>query len=263
MGKNPSLKTAPTTEEQLWSLRVPFPEGLDPHFRHPSDPFDDFMSAFRRASIFTATLGDNRAAYLWQQALKIGFRAGRADTVEGSGGPTSEDYVLGREAGLKEGRTGGLRDGKQDGRKSGKAQGLKEGETIGYEKGKAEGLSEGKRLGFVAGREFGDKQAQKLSNNSVPARVLVDVGTDSPADEISPPFPLIPIPTPTPTLLATVLPLTGPQPRFNWADEIPHLHGPESTDLHLALPPRDFSALRSDSTSTAFATLQHRARRTH
>ncbi|KAJ7865428.1 hypothetical protein B0H14DRAFT_2573849 [Mycena olivaceomarginata] len=61
--------------------------------------------------------------------------------MEGPHDPTaSEDFALGREAGLKEGRTGGLRDGKHDGRKAGKMQGLKEGEAVGFEKGKAEGV---------------------------------------------------------------------------------------------------------------------------
>ncbi|KAJ7845721.1 hypothetical protein B0H14DRAFT_3682882 [Mycena olivaceomarginata] len=136
------------------------------------------MSAYRRSVIFIAKLGDNRVAYLWQQAFTIGFRAGRADTMdmEGPHDPTaSEDFALGREAGLKEGRTGGLRDGKHDGRKAGKMQGLKEGEAVGFEKGKAEGLGEGKRLGFVAGRDFGEKRALKMSKTSASSSTLARI----------------------------------------------------------------------------------------
>ena len=117
-----------------------------------------------------------------KHALEIGFRAGRGGAATSvRAREASEDYALGHDEGLKEGRTGGLRDGKQDGRKTGKVQGLKEGELIGFEKGKVEGLSEGKRLGFVAGRDFGEKQATKMSKDFAPERVLVSIGTDSPA----------------------------------------------------------------------------------
>ncbi|KAJ7861142.1 hypothetical protein B0H14DRAFT_3445662 [Mycena olivaceomarginata] len=268
MRKNTSQKAALTPdwgEQQLEALRIPFPDGVDPRFRHPSDELGDFMSAYRRSVIFIAKLGDNRVAYLWQQALTIGFRAGRADTMDAEGphDPTaSEDFALGREAGLKEGRTGGLRDGKHDGRKAGKMQGLKEGEAVGFEKGKAEGLDEGKRLGFVAGRDFGEKQALKMSKTSASERVLVDVGTDSPVANLAPPPPPSSAPihasTQTDTPPATVTPSTTPSPPFTWADE-PYAPNPTPSPPPT---PRDFSALCSDSTSfIPFSTLQYRAHR--
>ncbi|KAJ7856935.1 hypothetical protein B0H14DRAFT_3640885 [Mycena olivaceomarginata] len=183
--------------------------------------------------------------------------------MEGSHDPTaSEDFALGREAGLKEGRTGGLRDGKHDGRKAGKMQGLKEGEAVGFEKGKAEGLGEGKRLGFVAGRDFGEKQALKMSKTSASERVLVDVGTDSPVANLAPPPPPSSAPiyasTQTHTPPATVTPSTMPSPPFTWADE-PYAPNPTPSPPPT---PRDFSALCSDSTSfIPFSTLQYRAHR--
>jgi hypothetical protein len=249
---------------QIYALKLPFPKGVDLLFRSESDAVDDFVAAYDRASAFTLTLGDTRVAFLWKQALEIGLRAGRGGVTESvRNREASEDHVRAHEAGLKEGRAGGLRDGKQDGRKAGKLLGLKEGELIGFEKGKAEGLSEGKRLGFVAGRDFGEKQATKLSNTSISDRVLVDVGTDSPLAEITPP------PLPPSTLVhastqtdapPTVIPSTLPNPSLSWADESYHIYAPDPAPSPL-LPPRDFSALRSDRTSTPFGTLQHRAHR--
>ncbi|KAJ7267072.1 hypothetical protein C8J57DRAFT_1326562 [Mycena rebaudengoi] len=317
MGKNTPQKivsTADWGDQQLQALCIPFPEDLDPHFRHSSDLPDDFMPAYRRAAAFIDKLGDNRVAYLWQQALKIGFRAGRTDTIDTTADSSvSEDFALGREVGLKEGRTGGLRDGKQDGRKAGKIQGLKESELIGFEKGKLEGLGEGKRMGFVTGREFGEKQAIKLSKTVAPLRVLVDVGTDSPVYAESPPAlpPCVPaavVSTPTDALRITAVPSTMPSPPLSWTDFRIYAPGPPvhplpasrklstpptSTQLPLAaterppssapfrwedepnstpltsatnaprLPARDFSVLRSDTTSlTPFGTLQYRSRRT-
>lgn len=282
MGKHQG--TTPANDwpaKQLPALLLPFPEGLNEFFRAETDTEDDFVAAFQRAVIFTAALGDTRVAFLWQQALKIGFRAGSGGTT-GSvrAREASQDYTLGRESGLKEGRTGGLRDGKQDGRKTGKSQGLKEGEVIGFEKGKTEGLSEGKRLGFVAGREFGEKQAAKLSKTPAPDRVLVDVGTDSPT------FAPATSPTPPDVVAAAALtqadppiadepsspkitPLLGwendsislisPGLSFRWADEAhPVLRSPG-----LPLPSRDFSALRSDAAPAPFSTLQRRVHRKH
>ncbi|KAJ7834452.1 hypothetical protein B0H14DRAFT_3709373, partial [Mycena olivaceomarginata] len=112
-------------EKELHALGIPFPDELDRCFRHPSDPVDDYASAYMRAVDFAAELGDTLAAHLWQQALQIGLRAGR-----GNLNAVASDA---REEGMKQGREMGLSDG------------LKE------------GLSEGKRVGFVAGREFGEK----------------------------------------------------------------------------------------------------------
>ncbi|KAJ7242622.1 hypothetical protein C8J57DRAFT_1726236 [Mycena rebaudengoi] len=294
MGKNTSQKIAATTDwdaEQLQAMRLPFPDGLDPHFRHSTDLPDDFLSAYQRATVFIMKLGDNRVAYLWQQALKIGFRAGHVDAANPSSDPkASEDFALGREAGLKEGRAAGLRDGKQDGRKAGKLQGLKEGELIGFEKGKLEGMGEGKRVGFVAGREFGEKQALKASKSLVPERVLVDIGTDSPTIDIPPPppapsTPILPLPKPIDSPCAPAAaqntPLSwgdlrlyapGPEnsskashpPRFNWADDAAEAVPTATATNTPSLPSRDLSVLRSAAGSlTPFGTLQSRARRTH
>jgi len=252
--------------KQLQALRLPFPEGLDPLFRLETDAEDDFTAAYERAIIFTVVLGETRVAYLWQQALKIGFRAGRGSATESvRTREASEDYALGHEAGLNAGRTGGLRDGKQDGRKAGKAQGLKEGEAIGFEKGKIEGLAEGKRQGFVAGREFGEKQATKLSKAPAPERVFVDTGTDPLVADLAPPPPPSSVPlhtsTQTDTPPVTVIPSIVPDPPLSWADESYCIHAPNPNPI----PPltlRDFSALRSDTTSsTPFSTLQYRAGR--
>ncbi|KAJ6450703.1 hypothetical protein C8R47DRAFT_1170873 [Mycena vitilis] len=239
------------------TLNYPVPDGLDPLFRAQYDTAGDFMPAYERAVLFSATMDSSRMSYLWQQALEIGFRAG------GSGGSLErapfDDYSFGHDEGVKEGRTSGLRDGKKEGRKTGKAQGLKEGEILGFEKG----LSEGKRLGFVAGREFGEKQAAKLSKPIPSERTLVDTGTDSPPTELS--LPLAPsmfsyssvcvqTDVQCDTTISTV-PLV-------WADEPLDVRVVGQIDLQ-QLPPRDFSALRSDLvTSTPFATLRYRAHRT-
>ncbi|KAJ7181934.1 hypothetical protein C8R46DRAFT_1313624 [Mycena filopes] len=194
MGKNDRPPPAGDwPAKQLPALLLPFPDGLDDFFRAETDTSDDFKAAFQRAAAFTALLGETRAAFLWQQALKIGFRAGSGGATESVRvREASEDYALGRELGLKEGRTGGLRDGKQEGRKAGKLQGLKEGETVGFEKGKKEGMSEGKRLGFVAGREFDTERSLNQYRALIPNRVLVDVGTDLLVFEsvIHPPSPI-------------------------------------------------------------------------
>ncbi|KAJ6457828.1 hypothetical protein C8R47DRAFT_1227242 [Mycena vitilis] len=274
---------------QLMALRVPFPAELDAHFRAESDAEADFMAAYGRAVSFTVKLGDTRVAYLWQQALKIGFRAGRGSSSEAlSAHERSEHFGRGHEVGLKEGRTGGLRDGKQDGRKAGKLQGLKEGELIGFEKGLTEGLSEGKRLGFVAGRDFGEKRAAKLSKPPIPDRVLVDVGTDSPVDAASllHPSSTPAVASPSTAIARTTVASAAPSPALSWAslriyapDLSPPIHAstqtkalsdtaPPSiapsapfiwsdeactTPAHMASPlpppvPRDFSILCSAST---------------
>ncbi|KAJ7937751.1 hypothetical protein B0H13DRAFT_2261420 [Mycena leptocephala] len=214
-------------EKELRALGIPFPDELDRCFRHPSDPADDYASAYMRAVDFAAELGDTLAAHLWQQALEIGLRAGRGN----------------------------------------------------------EGLSEGKRVGFVAGREFGEKQVTKPSTS---VRVLIDAGTDSlpldpsvvppsrdpvhaatqtdrPVDAVIPtviailPVAVTPsIPSPSATLHDPVPADATPMPPpFSWADD-------SSPDLSRIppLPPRDFSALRSEaSTSTPFSTLRYRAHR--
>ncbi|KAJ7469330.1 hypothetical protein B0H11DRAFT_2238388 [Mycena galericulata] len=275
MGKNKSQKTV-SQEKELHALSTPFPDNLDRYFQHPSDKTDDFATAYARAAAFTAELGDTRAAYLWQQALEIGFRAGRSDADIARQGDMSNDFSLGRETGLQEGRTAGLREGKRAGRDLGNSEGLKEGEAIGFEKGVAEGLKEGlgegKRLGFVAGRDFGEKQAAKMSKNSTPARVFVDVGvgTDSPAADLSPPTPSSTSPTiststPADALHAADIP-HAPSTTFKWADEAsePLLPDTRNPTHPMHLPPRNFSALRSDSTSlTPFGTLQYRTYRTY
>lgn len=167
------------TYNALRALSAAFPEALDDYLRSPSDAPDDHIAAYERARDLAVIFGATRVAWLCQHALEIGFRAGRGGTTDSvRQRESSEDYALGREAGLKEGRKGGLRDGKQSGRRGGKVQGLRDGEVIGFEKGKKEGLSEGKRLGFVAGRDFGEKQAAKLS--------IVSASDRSPASPISP-----------------------------------------------------------------------------
>ncbi|KAJ7474815.1 hypothetical protein FB451DRAFT_1246684 [Mycena latifolia] len=207
----------------------------------------DDPSEFEQAVLFSAAMGDSRMSYLWQWALEIGFRA--------AGGLAE---------GVKEGRASGLRDGKKEGRKAGKAQGLKEGEVLGFEKG----LSEGKRLGFVAGREFGEKQAAKLSKSLAPERILINAGTDSPLTNL---FPLLAPPTVTYASASvqtdarcdTALPIVGATPSLLWADEPSDVHIPERTNSPPWLPPRDLSALRSDSSSSApFTTLRYRAHQT-
>ncbi|KAJ7496281.1 hypothetical protein B0H11DRAFT_2190062 [Mycena galericulata] len=239
------------------------PAGLNDHFRHPFDAADDFMVAFERAVAFSATLGDDRVSNLWQRALEIGVRAGRGAVEIAPKREEFDDYSFGHDEGVKEGRTSGLRDGKKEGRKAGKAQGLKEGESVGFERG----LSEGKRLGFVAGREFGEKQAAKLSKPLASSRILVDAGTDSPLTGL-----LLP---PAPSMITyasafaqtdaqcdTILPILSTTPSLIWADEPSDIHIPKRTNSP-QLPPRDLSALRSDSTSSApFANLRYRAHRT-
>jgi len=226
MGKKKTI----LEEKELRALGIPFPDELDRCFRHPSDPADDYASAYMRAVDFAAELGDTLAAHLWQQALEIGLRAGR-----GNVDAVTSDA---REEGMRKGREMGLSDG------------LKE------------GLGEGKRLGFVAGRNFGEKQAAKLSNTPVPEHVLVDVGTDSLVVELNPSLPPSSSPvdasTQTDTLPATVTPLTALSLPFTWADEA---DTPDPTPGSPRMP-RDFSALRSDSASlTPFSTLQYRVRR--
>ncbi|KAJ7211724.1 hypothetical protein GGX14DRAFT_564952 [Mycena pura] len=236
------------------------PAGLDDYFWHPLDTAGDFMTAFQRAVSFPAILGDDRVSNLWQRALEIGFRAGQGVMETNPVRVEFDDYSFGRDEGVKEGRTSGLRNGKKEGRKAGNAQGLKEGEIIGFGKG----LSEGKRLGFVAGRDFGEKQAAKLSTFLAPERILIDAGTDSPLTDL----PCLP-PTPSTTTYVsataqtdvqcdTILPGLITNPAFIWADE--------PSDVQISNsprpPPRDLSALRSVSTSTApFATLRYRAHR--
>ncbi|KAJ7161638.1 hypothetical protein C8R46DRAFT_1283930 [Mycena filopes] len=302
MGKNDRPPPAGDwPAKQLPALLLPFPDGLDDFFRAETDTSDDFKAAFQRAAAFTALLGETRAAFLWQQALKIGFRAGSGGATESVRvREASEDYALGRELGLKEGRTGGLRDGKQEGRKAGKLQGLKEGETVGFEKGKKEGMSEGKRLGFVAGREFGEK----LSKPLIPNRVLVDVGTDllvfesvihppspidvdavfTPTNAAAPDEPSSPDVMPllgwgndfTPPVAPTLLPTepSSPEiaPLLGWGDDIIPLppfrevhesHAPPQLPALSTLPSRDLSALRSDVGPPPFSTLQYRAHRRH
>ncbi|KAJ7921004.1 hypothetical protein B0H13DRAFT_2318909 [Mycena leptocephala] len=242
----------------LHALRLAFPEGVDALFRCESDADDDFMAAYERAVEFKVALGQTRVAYLWQQALKIGFRAGHGGAPENVRiCEASEDYTLGREVGLKEGRTSGLRDGKQDGRKAGKIQGLKE------------------------GREFSEKQAAKLNKTPTPDRVLVDVGTDSPVVELSPCPSLssksVHASTQTDTPPAPIISSTRPKPPLSWADPSYRIYSPlnptpcptspsapdrfdwaaeaDATEPP-PLPPRDFSALRSNTSSlTPFSTL--------
>ncbi|KAJ6579503.1 hypothetical protein DFH09DRAFT_1146803 [Mycena vulgaris] len=252
--------------DALRALVAPFPQGLDDHLRSPSDAPDDYLAAYERARAHTALLAGTRVAWLWRHALEIGFRAGSGGVAQSvRDREASEDFALGREAGLKEGRAGGLRDGKQDGRKAGKSQGLKEGEAIGFEKGKLEGESEGKRLGFVAGRDFGEKQAVKLSKTLASDRVLVDAGTDSPAVELSPSSPSPNIDhasTPIDTQSNAGIPPTPSSAPFNWADEDATIHLPDMKPLP-NFPARDLSVLRSDSTSlTPFDTLRYRTHRT-
>jgi len=252
-------------DKELRALCIPLPDGLDRYFRHPSDGDNDFTTAYTRAADFAAQLGDTLVAHLWQEALEIGFRAGAADANASRQGDTSDVFALGRQAGLAEGRAAGLREGRQEGRELGSSEGLKEGEIIGVEKGKAEGvkegLSEGKRLGFVAGREFAEKQTAKMSEDSIPLRILVDVGTDSPAVDLSPPTPPSPAPV-SASIDPAVPPATSSAP-FNWADE-PDVPRVTNALPCLPLPPRDFSALHSDSTSlTPFGTLRYRTYRTH
>ncbi|KAJ7884372.1 hypothetical protein B0H14DRAFT_2700706 [Mycena olivaceomarginata] len=226
------------------------PAGLNDHFRHPLDAADDFMAAFERAVAFSAILGDDRVSNLWQRALEIGFRAGRGAMETAPKREEFDDYSFGHDEGVKEGRTSGLRDGKKEGRKTGKAQGLKEGEI---------------RLGFVAGREFGEKQTAKLSKP--PERILVDAATDSPLTELL--LPLAPSMITYASAFAqtdaqcdTILPILSTTPSLIWADEPWDVHIPKQTNSP-RLPPRDLSALRSDSTSSApFATLRYRAHRT-
>ncbi|KAJ7825646.1 hypothetical protein B0H14DRAFT_3145253 [Mycena olivaceomarginata] len=218
--------TTPTTNvaSALQPIFTPFPKGLDDRFRSPSDPPGNHVQAYERAAIYGASLADTHAASLWQCALDIGFSAGRYLAMQAV---------------------------------------RKEGEALGFEKGKVEGLSEGKRLGFVAGREFGEKQAAKLNKPVTFERVLVDVGTDSPAAELPPP----PHPSPVSVDASTqtdeppaIIACAATGPPFAWADD--H-HTPDST---FTPPPasRDFSALRSDSNTTKpFASLQFRARRKH
>ncbi|KAJ7225936.1 hypothetical protein GGX14DRAFT_556676 [Mycena pura] len=233
------------------------PVGLTDLFRHPLDAANDFKSAFDRAVAFSAILGDDRVSNLWQRALEIGFLAGHGVTETAPQREAFDDYSLGHDDGMKEGRTSGLRDGKKEGRQAGKAQGLKEGELIGFERG----LSEGKRLGFVAGREFGQKQAAKLSKPLASEHILVDTGTDSLPTELLPAS----VATYTSAFAQTDAqcdtspPVLSTDPPFIWADEPSDVHIPNSPRL----PPRDFSALRSDSSSSApFATLRYRAHRT-
>ncbi|KAJ7836125.1 hypothetical protein B0H14DRAFT_3141846 [Mycena olivaceomarginata] len=232
------------------------PAGLNNYFRHPLDAADDFMAAFERAVAFSAILGDDRVSNLWQRALEIGFLAGRGATETAPQREEFDDYSFGHNEGVKEGRTSGLRDGKKEGRKAGKAQGLKEGEIVGFDKG----LSEGKRLGFVAGREFGEKQVAKLSKPLASERILVDVGTDTPLAELS--LPSAPSTVTYASAFAqtdaqcdTILPVLSTTPSLIWADEPSDVHIPKRTTSP-RLPPRDLSALHSDSTSSApFATL--------
>ncbi|KAJ6630375.1 hypothetical protein B0H10DRAFT_2208039 [Mycena sp. CBHHK59/15] len=236
------------------------PTGLNNHFRHPLDTADDFMAAFKRAVSFSAILGDDRVSNLWQCTLEIGFLAGHGAMETAPMRKEFDDYSFGHDEGVKEGHTSGLRDGKKEGRKAGKAQGLKEGEIIGFERG----LSEGKRVGFVVGREFGEKQTAKLSKPLAPERILVDAGMDAPPAE------LLPAPAPSTATYAstfaqtdaqcnTILPVLSTDPSFIWADEPSDVHIPNSPRL----PPRDFLALCSDSSSSApFATLRYRAHRT-
>ncbi|KAJ7245857.1 hypothetical protein C8J57DRAFT_1361849 [Mycena rebaudengoi] len=282
------------------ALRLPFPDGFDDLFRATSDSEDHHESAYVRACAYATQLGHTRVAWLWQQALEIGLRAGLGRYTEVA--RESTEFELG----LKEGRKAGLKDGKQDGRKAGKLQGLKEGEVVGFEKGKAEGLGEGKRLGFVAGREFGEKQAMKARQVAASARIFVDVGTDSPAAELSPPSPAPhapvpavhhPLPIDSPHIPAIP---TSPSPPLSWASLRIYAPGPtthplptsrdvpvrsttppavtspssapfswedEANNIPLTNAPctsaRDLSVLRSDTTSlTPFGTLQYRARRT-
>ncbi|KAJ7843894.1 hypothetical protein B0H14DRAFT_3868458 [Mycena olivaceomarginata] len=205
------------------SAAFTFPTGLDDHFRSPSDAPDNHVSAYERASLYAAGHPDTYTVSLWQRALDIGFMAGRYLAMEAT---------------------------------------QKEGERIGFEKGRVEGLSEGKRVGFVAGREFGEKQAAKLSKTPTSDRVFVDVGTDSPAAELSP------SPHPSPTSFDTSVQTDAPlivtsaatRTPFVWADDD---YAPNSTSIPPPMP-RDFSALRSNSNATApFASLQFRAHRKH
>ncbi|KAJ7677027.1 hypothetical protein DFH06DRAFT_617172 [Mycena polygramma] len=276
----------------LTAMRLPFPDGCDEFLRSFGDVSGDYESAYKRAHAHSAQLGSTRVAWLWTHALEIGLRAGMGRSVLKK---SADAFVAGREVGMKEGRTGGLRDGKQDGRKAGKIQGLKEGEAVGFQKGQEDGLKEGKRLGFVAGREFGEKQAMKASKTVAPERKLVDVGTDSPV------APNLPPPSPTPKSIPkpligiprrTTAP-TAPTPALSWANF--RIYAPDSTtslpppatsppeiliaapeppavpldwaedakSLPIHLPPRDLSALRTASTPlTPFGTLQRRSYRT-
>ncbi|KAJ7213384.1 hypothetical protein GGX14DRAFT_392892 [Mycena pura] len=217
------------------------PVGLTDLFRHPLDAANDFKSAFDRAVAFSAILGDDRVSNLWQRALEIGFLAGHGATETAPQREAFDDYSLGHDDGMKEGRTSGLRDGKKEGRQAGKAQGLKEGELIGFERG----LSEGKRLGFVAGREFGQKQAAKLSKPLASERILVDTGTDSLPTELLPAS----VATYTSAFAQTDAqcdtspPVLSTDPPFIWADEPSDVHIPNSPRLFS--PPLRFVLLRT------------------
>ncbi|KAJ6454904.1 hypothetical protein C8R47DRAFT_1203920 [Mycena vitilis] len=276
----------------LTAMRLPFPDGCDEYLRSFGDATGDYESAYERAQAHSVQLGRTRIAWLWKHALEIGLRAGMGRSVLKK---SAEAFMAGREAGMKEGRTGGLRDGKQDGRKAGKIQGLKEGEAVGLQKGQEDGLKEGKRLGFVAGREFGEKQAMKASKTVAPERKFIDTGTDSPV------LPNLPPPFPTPKAISpligiphrTTVPSTAPTPALSWANfriyapdsktslppsaaspleiatvtpkppTVPFDWADDAKSLPIHLPPRDLSALRTASTPlTPFGTLQRRTYRT-
>jgi hypothetical protein len=210
------------------SAAFTFPIGLDERFRSPSDDPDNHVAPYERAMVYAAGHPDTHLASLWLRALDIGFMAGRYLAMEAT---------------------------------------QKEGQRIGFEKGKADGLSEGKRLGFVAGREFAEKQAAKLGKIPASDRILVDVGTDSPVAELSPPPPSSFMPvhasTQTDPPPSAIAPSTTPSPPFRWGDESYAFNPvpvPMSVSSSLSPPaPRDFFALRSN--STPFSTLQRRTHR--
>lgn len=87
-----------------------------------------------------------------------------------------------------------------------------------------------------------------MSKLSSSERVLVDIGTDSPTAELSPP---ISISAPIDPQCAAVTPPAASTSPFNWADEPDAPHVPEPLPRQ-TLPPCGFSGLRSDSTSLPF-----------
>ncbi|KAJ7789340.1 hypothetical protein B0H14DRAFT_3162105 [Mycena olivaceomarginata] len=270
-------------EKELHALGIPFPDELDRCFRHPSDPVDDYARAYMRAVDFAAELGDTLAAHLSQQALQIGLRAGR-----GNVNAVASDA---REEGMKQGREMGLSDGLKEG--------LSEGKRVGFVAGREFGEKQFAKLGSSV-RVLIDTGSDSLpldpsvappSRNPVHAATQTDhpVNTVIPTVVAIPPVAVTPSitpalahswadhriyaldtaprsplpPLPSATLHnsaqadATPAPVVPSSPPFSWADD-------SSPDLSRVppLPPRDFSALRSDvSTSTPFSTLRYRVHR--
>ncbi|KAF8186602.1 hypothetical protein K438DRAFT_1765368 [Mycena galopus ATCC 62051] len=269
-------------EKELCALGIPFPDELDRCFRHPSDPANDHASAYMRAVDFAAELGDTLAAHLWQQALEIGLRAGR--------GNVSVVESDAREEGMKQGREMGLSDGWKEGLSEGKRVGFVAGREFG-EKQVAK-LSTSVRVLIDAGTDSLPLDPAVVPPSRDPVHAATQ--TDRPVDAVIPTVvAILPIavtpsitpvlarswadhricaPDPTPrsppspsatlhdyvpadTTPMPAAPSISPSPPFSWADD-------SSPDLSRIppLPPRNFSALRSEaSTSIPFSTLRYRA----